>query len=428
MKTTILFLTAFLLLLSDNEMPEPDKAITCILKGEVIDRPYSSKLILSKEGEDLRTAKVVYIPIRDGKFEYTLNCDVEELYELTFFDEHANGGWRPCKFMAENEEINFTLYPMDDSEKNIIKGGSLNNEVILVNNLTNDMYKKLRSERETLDTEGRYYTEESMELRNQIDNMKPDDPKRAELIEKYSELNRSGKNLTEEAIAFRNKSNEVSKEVDIIKLKYAKENQTIVGYDLVRREINTAIQLSKHPNYIGPAKDIIPLVDLYINVYKEKYPNHPYTLQLEQILIGESVKVGNPYIDVAAENSEGNEIKLSELINGKVAMLHLWASWCGPCRGHGKELIPIYEQYKDKGFTVVGIARENNRNSMINAKEKDGYPWQDLLELNDKNSIWNKYGVGNAGGGDFLIDSQGKILAISPTAEEINNILKNLLD
>jgi hypothetical protein len=70
-------------------------------------------------------------------------------------------------------------------------------------------------------------------------------------------------------------------------------------------------------------------------------------------------------------------------------------------------MIPLYEAYKDKGFTVVGIAREQNKESMLNALERDNYPWINLLELNDKNGIWTKFGIGNAGGGEFLVDSKG---------------------
>ena len=409
-----------------QKTPVADKHVKCILKGVVIDRPYSSRLVLSKEGEDLRTAKVIYIPIHDGEFEYTLNCDVEESYELTFYEEHMNGAWRPSKFIAENGEINFKLYPKDDFKNNVIKGGALNDEKTLLDNMFTYKYHEIEDEMKTLEEGGRFYTKESTELRNQIDNMERDDPKRKELIEKYQDLNNNGKNLTEEATVLINKYKDISFEEYEADLKYARENQNIIGYNIVMQEIRLELQQAGVPGW--PVKSIIPLVDMYINIYKEKYPDHPYTLQLEKILMGESVKVGNTYNDITTEDLDGKEVKLSELINGKIAMLHLWASWCGPCRGHGKDLIPIYEQYKDKGFTVVGIARENNSNAMINAREKDGYPWQDFIELNDKNSIWIKYGIGNAGGGDFLIDKQGKILAISPTVEEINNILKELLD
>lgn len=59
--------------------------------------------------------------------------------------------------------------------------------------------------------------------------------------------------------------------------------------------------------------------------------------------------------------------------------------------------------------------------------ERDGYPWLNLLELNDRLGIWEMYGIGNAGGGRFLIDRNGKILAINPDAEQVEAILKDKL-
>jgi len=91
------------------------------------------------------------------------------------------------------------------------------------------------------------------------------------------------------------------------------------------------------------------------------------------------------------------------------------------------ELIPIYEEYKDLGFKVIGIAREKKRESGINAAKQDKYPWTNLLEINDQNRIWEIYGVGNSGGGTFLIDKNGKILAVSPDLNDIRKILSEEL-
>ena len=77
-------------------------------------------------------------------------------------------------------------------------------------------------------------------------------------------------------------------------------------------------------------------------------------------LRGLNVKVGGSYIDFSAPDLEGNMVKLSDQIKGKVALIDLWASWCESCRRLSSSMIPIYEAFKDKGFTVVGIARENN--------------------------------------------------------------------
>ena len=90
-------------------------------------------------------------------------------------------------------------------------------------------------------------------------------------------------------------------------------------------------------------------------------------------------------------------------------------------------MIPVYEEYKNKGFTVVGVARERELSLAIKAVEKDGYPWLNLIELGDAGKIWEKYGIGNSGGSTFLVDKDGKIIAIRPTAQEVKAILDELL-
>ena len=90
------------------------------------------------------------------------------------------------------------------------------------------------------------------------------------------------------------------------------------------------------------------------------------------------------------------------------------------------ELIPVYEEFHEKGFVVVGVAREKDTSVAAEAAVKlDKYPWENLVELNDVEQIWVKYGIGNAGGGDFLIDENGIIVAVSPSIDEIKHFLKN---
>ena len=142
---------------------------------------------------------------------------------------------------------------------------------------------------------------------------------------------------------------------------------------------------------------------------------------------GLSLKVGGLYIDFTAPDFNGKPVKLSEQIKGKVALIDLWASWCAPCRRISKTMIPVYEAYKDKGFTIVGIARENELAIGMAAAKKDKYPWLNLIELKDKGRIWEKYNIQLVAGGTFLVDKKGIILAINPTDEEVKTILDKLL-
>ena len=170
----------------------------------------------------------------------------------------------------------------------------------------------------------------------------------------------------------------------------------------------------------------------YLTFYHDKlfsyYPGHPIHEQIATAETAYRLQPGKPYIDYMVRNTDGQLVPISTLTKGKVALIDLWASWCGPCRRHSIAMIPIYEKYKDKGFTVIAIARESNREDMENAAKKDGYPWPSLLELNDENQVWRKNGAGNAGGAMYLIDRDGTILSTSTDAEELEPLVKAAIE
>lgn len=142
---------------------------------------------------------------------------------------------------------------------------------------------------------------------------------------------------------------------------------------------------------------------------------------------GIQMKVGEQYPLFEARDLDGKQVSVNGLIKGKWALVDLWASWCGPCRKNSKQMIPVYQKYADKGFTVVGIAREQNVSDALEAIRKDGYPWVQLIDLRDEFCIWLRHGTENAGGSTFLVNPEGKIVAIHPSAEEVEAILEQHL-
>ena len=57
----------------------------------------------------------------------------------------------------------------------------------------------------------------------------------------------------------------------------------------------------------------------------------------------------------------------------------------------------------------------------------DGYPWPSLVDLDDRYGVWERLGAGNAGGKTWLIDRDGTILLVNPTAEEVRKVLADKL-
>lgn len=211
----------------------------------------------------------------------------------------------------------------------------------------------------------------------------------------------------------------IYKEMEEFRQQYIKSNHNLISYlflleNVVWGKETVDIELAKD-NHERLSKAL---------------PNHPYNeLVLNFITAIDGIKVGKQFIDFSAPDLEGNIVKLSTEIEGKVALLDLWATWCGPCIAKSRTMIPLYNEYKDKGFTIVGIAGEfDNTDRLESFLEKEDFSWLQLVELDKKNGIWNKYGIDNSGGQIFLIDNEGKIIAIDPTAEEVRKELENILE
>lgn len=64
-------------------------------------------------------------------------------------------------------------------------------------------------------------------------------------------------------------------------------------------------------------------------------------------------------LDTEMKSANGEEpIKLSNY-SGKVLLVNLWATWCGPCRRETPELVRLHQEYHDRGLEVVGLSTED---------------------------------------------------------------------
>lgn len=414
-------------------IPGSGQAITCKLSGQIIGRD-SKTLILFRATEDPDRDTKTFIPINNGKFEYTLTAPFTEAYFLIFQDDLEMGSYRYIYFFPENGTTVFKLHSKAELEQDEIIGGKLTSEYynfLKLNKVANQTQKKTITDNiAELKKRDEYFSAE-FKVQQEKQKIAYEKARSANSTESDFEISVAqtqilqhmmdrGEYVSSKGKALNDKMDSLKVLENLSYLYYIENNPSLVSYYLL-------IQVTKGLEYwqgitIGDIETIVPK-------FREKYPDHPYTkmmaVMVESLL---RIKVGRKFYDFSAPDLNGKLFKVSEIIDGKYAVIDLWASWCGPCINGSRNLLPIYEEFKEKGFIICAVAREyKNTDALKYRIEKEKFPWINLVEMDDKNQIWLHYNV-QGGGRKFLVDNKGIILAIEPSADEIRKILSEKLN
>jgi peroxiredoxin len=152
-----------------------------------------------------------------------------------------------------------------------------------------------------------------------------------------------------------------------------------------------------------------------------------YKLAKKRIDDAHGTMVGYPANNFSQTNPEGKKVSLSDF-KGKYVLIDFWASWCRPCRAENPNVVAAYNRFKDKGFTVLGVSLDSNRDPWLAAIQQDNLSWTHVSDLKGwGNEVGKLYGVTGIPQ-NYLIDKDGKIVAKDlrgPALDEkLNEILK----
>ena len=133
--------------------------------------------------------------------------------------------------------------------------------------------------------------------------------------------------------------------------------------------------------------------------------------------------------DFTLKDANGATFRLSDY-KGKVVLLDFWATWCGPCKIEIPWFTQFEQQYKDKGFAVVGVSMDEDGWNAVK-------PFIEEHKLNYRVALGNDQISDLYGGIDsmpttLLIDRTGRIakvhIGLATDKGGFENEITNLLD
>lgn len=364
------------------------QSIVCHVTGRVED-PKEKNVLIFEDFDALRADRFIKVAIRNGRFICDIQTQQPKCYTVVLESEHEKGSMRVADFIIEPTDVHITIPRATDEGDDVIRISSRGPENTMAMEyiaFRDSLFKAYEPRLRSLEATPPAAADTSREERAMGQSTR----------EKYEKLN---------------------DEMGLKKAEWLAEHPSFYSLSRIYRDLSA----------FTPPQTRARMIEIYYNLLDDILPQHPYHTTIVNEAAATQLKPGFRYIDYIVPDGRGNEVMLSSLYKGKLIYIDLWASWCGVCRNHAKTLIPIYNKYKDRDFQIISFAREVKKGAMEAAVEQDGYPWKSTAEINDEYRIWERNGVNNTAGGGFLIDEHGIILAVYPSAEEIEAILKRRL-
>lgn len=146
----------------------------------------------------------------------------------------------------------------------------------------------------------------------------------------------------------------------------------------------------------------------------------------EYLTLAKDIKVGDKFADFTLPDVDGKNISLSDY-KGKYVLLDFWGSWCGPCREENPNLVKTYNEFKSKGFDILGVSIETKKDAWLDAIQHDNIVWKNVSDLKgDENKAALIYGI-HYYPANFLINPNGIIIAKDLRGDALRKKLEEIL-
>jgi thiol-disulfide isomerase/thioredoxin len=137
------------------------------------------------------------------------------------------------------------------------------------------------------------------------------------------------------------------------------------------------------------------------------------------------LSIGQPAPETVGHDLDGNEDRLSGY-KGKVVVLDVWTTWCGPCRQmipHEREMV---ERLSGKPFALISVSMDDEQEALTEFLKENEMPWKHWWCGGDRSFSlkWDIQYFPTI----YVIDATGKIRFKDVREEKLEEAVNELLE
>ncbi|MDE1191897.1 MAG: TlpA disulfide reductase family protein [Arachidicoccus sp.] len=180
-------------------------------------------------------------------------------------------------------------------------------------------------------------------------------------------------------------------------------------------------------------KELLPLAQAASVRFKDDGSLAAFASRVKEAVSGDENATDNyPLLnkaapDLAMTSPDGLPVKISDF-KGKYLLVDFWASWCGPCRAENPNVVKVYNKFRDKNFTILGVSLDQDKDAWAKAIKNDKLTWNHMSDLKQWESAAVQAYHFDGIPFNVLIDPLGKIIADNLRGEDLDKKLDQIFN